>query len=80
MIYNHTYTGIQWYSMLSIKPCAFPIAKMYNMICNACGFFNLLKVYIFLNPTNIEIAQDAADKYLLYTPEYGLLYGFHGHS
>ena len=78
MIYNHTYTGIQWYSMLSIKPCAFPIAKMYNLICNACGFFNLLKVYIFLNPTNIEPTQDAADKSLLYNPECAVLAELHG--
>ena len=74
---NHTSTHIQWYSMLSIEPCACQIAIMYDLVRTACRFFNLLKVDMFLNPTDIKPAQDAADKSLLYTPERGVLSEFH---
>ena len=75
---NHTSKDIQWYCMISTKPCARQITIMYDLVRTACGFFNLLKVDMFLNPTNIEPARDAADKYLLSTPEGEMSAEFHG--
>ena len=48
------------------------------MLRVACGFFNLLKVDMFLNPTDIEPARAAANKYLIYTPESEVSDEFHG--
>ena len=66
---NHTSIEIQWSHMLSTKPCARHISKIYNLLRAACGFFNKLKVDIFLKPTNIEPARADIDISLLYTPE-----------
>ena len=74
---NHTSTYIQWSIMISSKPCEFQIAKMYDLVLAACGFFNLLKVDMFLNPTDIKSAQAATNKSLLYTPEVEVLAEFH---
>ena len=60
------------------KPCAFQISKMYDLVHAAYGLFNLLKVDMFMNPTNIEPAQAAANKSLIYTPEGEVLAEFHG--
>ena len=51
---------------------------MNAMVCATCGFFNLLKVDMFLNPTDIEPAWDADDKYLLYTTGGEVSADFHG--
>ena len=51
------------------KLCACHIVKMYDLVCAACRFFNLLKVDMFLNRIDIKPAQAAADNSLLYTPE-----------
>ena len=75
---NHTYTDIQWYCMLSTKPCVHQIAKFYNMILAAYGFFDLLRLDMFLNPTNIEPARAAVNKSLLYTTESEVSAEFHG--
>ena len=64
--------------MLSTKPCARHIAKMYDIVRAACGFFNLLKVDMFLNPTDIEPERAATDKSLLYTHEGEVSAEFHG--
>ena len=64
--------------MLSTKPCAHQIAKMNDLVCAACRFFNLLKVDIFLNPTNIKPVRAAADKSLIYNPEGEVSAEFHG--
>ena len=74
---NHTFTYIQSSRMLSTKPYARHIAKMYDLVRTASSFFNLLKVDMFLNPIEIEPAQAAANKYLLYTPEGEVLDEFH---
>ena len=77
-IYNHTYKYIQWSCMLSTKPCARQIAKMYDLAGDACRFFNSLKVDMFLNPTNIEPTWATTDNSLLYTPEGEVLDEIHG--
>ena len=64
--------------MLSTKPCARQIEKNYDLVRAACGFFNLLKVDMFLNPTNIEPARDDTDKSLLYNTEGDFLAELHG--
>ena len=48
------------------------------MVLAACGFFNLLKVNMFLNTTDIETAQAATYTSLLYTHEGEVLSEFHG--
>ena len=51
------------------KACARQISKIYNIVCAACGFLNLFKVDMFLNPTYIEPVRATADKSLPYIPE-----------
>ena len=60
------------------KSLCTPDQKMYNLVCAACGFFNLLKVDMFLNPTNIKLARDVVNNSLLHTPEGEQLDQFHG--
>ena len=66
---NHTSTDIQCYRMLGKKTCACQIVNMYDLVRATCGFFNLLKVYMFLNPTDIKPTWAAANNYLFYNPE-----------
>ena len=77
-ICNHKPTYIQWSHMLSTKPCARQITKMYNLVCDACGFFNLLKVDMFLNPTDIEPARADIHNSILYNHVGEVLAEFHG--
>ena len=72
---------IQRHPMVSYdikKPCAIHITKMYDLVRAAYGFFNLLKVDIFLNPTDIKPAQSAAGKSLMYTTEGEVSAELHG--
>ena len=75
---NHTSTDVQFSRMLSTKPCAHQIKKMYDLVRAAFGFFNLLKVDMFLNPNDIKTAQAASNNSLLYTPEDDVLDQFRG--
>ena len=54
-----------------------PIKTLCMKDRKACGFFDLLKVDMFLNPTDIEPAQAATNKSLLYTLEGEVLADFH---
>ena len=48
------------------------------MVHAACGFFDLFKVDMFLNPTDIEPERAAADNSIVYTPEGEVSAEFHG--
>ena len=63
--------------MIPTKPCERHIEKIYDLVRAACGFFNLLKVDMFLKPTGIEPAQSATNKSRLYTPEGKVSTEFH---
>ena len=62
------------------KTLCTPDRKMYDLVRAARGFFNLLKVDMFMNPTDIKLAQAATNKSLLYTPEGEVSAEFHGHT
>ena len=74
-ICNHTSTYIQWSHMLPTKPCASQISKLYDLVRAACGLFNLLKVDMFMNPTNIEPARAATGRHRYVPPLYSWWWG-----
>ena len=66
-ICNYTSTYILWSLMLSKNTYALQIIKNYGLVHAACRFFNLLKVDMILNPTDIEPIRASINKSLLYT-------------